>query len=213
MLTLHERCLRCETALAAGAYICSYECSYCPACATAAHWRCPNCGGDLQRRPQRPIGAAQSSSAWTIVAAGMDDLDALAPLFDGYRQFYGKPGDLAGAREFLAQRLAAAESTILLAWRDGTAAGFVQLYPIFSSVSMRRAWLLNDLFVRPEARRTGIAQALLDAAVAHARRTNAVWLMLQTAADNAPAQRLYERAGWQRDSAFWTYTLNTGAAP
>ena len=51
------------------------------------------------------------------------------------------------------------------------------------------------------------AEALLDAAENYAREAGAVRLVLQTARDNAPAQRLYERRGWVRDDAFATYEL------
>jgi ribosomal protein S18 acetylase RimI-like enzyme len=97
---------------------------------------------------------------------------------------------------------------ILLASLGGAAVGFTQLYPIFSSVSMRSAWLLNDLFVDSTARGQGVGEALLEAAAAHGRASGAAWLMLQTAHDNTPAQRLYARAGWQQDQQFHTYNLD-----
>ncbi|MBD8898136.1 GNAT family N-acetyltransferase [Rhodanobacter sp. DHG33] len=140
--------------------------------------------------------------------ATLHDLDALVPLFDGYRQFYGKSADEDGAREFLIARLRLNESLILLA-RDehGAALGFTQLYPLFSSVRMVRTWLLNDLFVAAHARRQGVAKALLEAAVAHAKKLGAASLTLSTAHDNLPAQALYESLGWQRDLQFREYSL------
>ncbi|MBD8879411.1 GNAT family N-acetyltransferase [Rhodanobacter sp. 7MK24] len=140
--------------------------------------------------------------------ATLHDLDALVPLFDGYRQFYGKPSDEQGAREFLTARLRLNESLILLA-RDGhgVAQGFTQLYPLFSSVRMVRTWLLNDLFVAAHARRQGVAKALLEAAATHAKKLGAASLSLSTAHDNLPAQTLYESLGWQRDLQFREYSL------
>lgn len=136
------------------------------------------------------------------------DLDTLAPLFDGYRQFYGQPADLARAREFLAERFRHQESLILLAQdASGAGLGFTQLYPLFSSVRTVRTWLLNDLFVIPGARRQGVAAALLDAAEGHARALGAASLSLSTALDNAAAQALYESRGWQRDRQFCEYSL------
>jgi ribosomal protein S18 acetylase RimI-like enzyme len=143
-----------------------------------------------------------------IRRATASDLDALASLFDGYRRFYGQPGDVAAGRAFLAARIGGQESVILLASLGGAAVGFTQLYPIFSSVSMRSAWLLNDLFVDSTARGQGVGEALLEAAAAHGRASGAAWLMLQTAHDNTPAQRLYARAGWQQDQQFHTYNLD-----
>ena len=148
-----------------------------------------------------------------IRPATVADLDALAPLFDGYRRFYGQPSDVAAGRAFLEARMRGNESVILLASQAGQAVGFCQLYPIFSSVSMRRAWLLNDLFVAAAARGRGVGEALLDAAAAHGRVSGAAWLMLQTAHDNTPAQRLYARAGWQLDQQFDTYILDLSGNP
>ena len=143
-----------------------------------------------------------------VTWATVDDTETVAPLFDAYRQFYQQPGDLDGARAFLAERLEHDESVIFLArLDDGTPAGFTQLYPIFSSTTMQRAWLLNDLFVAPAARRAGVGRALLERAHAFARETNSKELMLQTAVDNVPAQRLYESLGWQRDNDFYVYML------
>ncbi len=143
-----------------------------------------------------------------VTRATVDDIDMVTPLFDAYRQFYQQPGDLDGARAFLAERLERGESVIFLALLDdGTPAGFTQLYPIFSSTTMQRAWLLNDLFVAPAARRAGVGRALLERAHAFARETNSKELMLQTAVDNFPAQRLYESLGWQRDNDFYVYLL------
>ncbi|HET7359249.1 MAG TPA: GNAT family N-acetyltransferase [Rhodanobacteraceae bacterium] len=135
-----------------------------------------------------------------IATASLDDLEALVPLFDGYRMFYGQPGDAGRARAFLRERLALRESVILLA-REGDAqnVGFVQLYPGFSSVAARRLWILNDLFVRPESRGRGVARALLERADRHAADTGAVRLTLSTGTDNHAAQALYEALGWQRD--------------
>jgi GNAT superfamily N-acetyltransferase len=147
-------------------------------------------------------------TAVQVTRATVDDIETVAPLFDAYRQFYQQSGDLDGARAFLAERLARGESVIFLArLDDGTPAGFTQLYPVFSSTTMQRAWLLNDLFVAPAARRAGVGRALLERAHAFARETNSRELMLQTAVDNFPAQRLYESLGWQRDNDFYVYML------
>ena len=136
------------------------------------------------------------------------DLDALTALFDGYRIFYGQPSDPAGARAFLAERLERQQSTILLALGDdGAPLGFTQLYPSFTSIGMQRIFILNDLFVVPEARRQGVGKALLAAAAQHGRAQGAARLTLSTARDNRTAQRVYEASGWQRDELFFNYHL------
>src|SRR5262245_45640268 len=54
-LELKRACEKCGATLARSgtAYICSYECTYCPSCAEQMNFVCPNCGGELVRRPRR----------------------------------------------------------------------------------------------------------------------------------------------------------------
>jgi GNAT superfamily N-acetyltransferase len=89
--------------------------------------------------------------------------------------------------------------------QGGQALGFTQLYPSFSSVSMRPVWILNDLYVAEDARRRGVGARLLRAARDHAMKTGAVRLALSTAVTNTAGQALYERDGWRRDTAFLHY--------
>jgi GNAT superfamily N-acetyltransferase len=96
---------------------------------------------------------------------------------------------------------------LLLDDADGRASGFTQLYPSFSSVSMARIFILNDLFVVPEAGRSGVARRLLDAAARHACEAGAIRLSLSTALTNTAAQALYASAGWQPDDVFSVYHL------
>ncbi len=151
----------------------------------------------------------------TVTRAGAAHLDALVPLFDGYRRFYRQPSDLAAARGFLAERFAAADSVIFVASLPGVPglAGFTQLYPFFSSVRMRRVWILNDLFVAEEARRRGVAQALMEAAHAFAAETGAASVELATERTNTSAQKLYDDLGYARDDAFWHYALPMPPTP
>ena len=137
--------------------------------------------------------------------AGPADLEAIVPLFDGYRQFYGQPSELDRVRAFLKERLARGDAVLLIAEADGRALGFTQLYPSFSSVSMAPIFGLNDLFVVLEARRSGVARRLLEAAVRYGREAGAIRLSLSTAHTNTAAQALYASAGWERDEVFKAY--------
>lgn len=158
-------------------------------------------------RGAAPSVRSGGAPAADVVRAGAAQLDALVPLFDAYRRFYGQAGDLPAARRFLGERLARDESVVFLATLGGEPAGFTQLYPLFSSISVSRLWLLNDLFVTPPARRHGVAGALLAAARRHGEATGAAALLLQTTVDNKPAQALYERNGWVREAGFYWYGL------
>ena len=142
-----------------------------------------------------------------IVRAFPEHLDVVVTLFDGYRRFYSQESDLSGARAFLSGRMERGESVVFLALDGEVGLGFTQLYPMFSSVRMERLWVLNDLFVAPEARSRGVAGALLGHATGFAGTTGAAGLELATTRSNLPAQRLYERSGWKRDKDFYHYAL------
>ena len=138
--------------------------------------------------------------------ATLADLELVAPLFDTYRQFYEQPPDLDRARKFIRDRIERAESDILLAiGAHGDILGFCQLYPTFCSVEAEPIYALYDLFVRPQARRSGVGRALLLAAEALAAQNGKVRMDLTTARTNLSAQAAYELLGWVRDEVFYGY--------
>lgn len=136
------------------------------------------------------------------------DADALAPLFDAYRGFYGRTADLQLARSFLAERLTRGESVVLFATEQSTPCGFTQLYPMFSSLRCRSIWILSDLFVAPDRRGGGVGRRLMEAAHAFGRAQGAASIELDTAHTNTAAQALYESLGYERDVEFRHYVLS-----
>jgi ribosomal protein S18 acetylase RimI-like enzyme len=144
---------------------------------------------------------------FTVRQAVLADLDALVPLLDQYRQFYQQPSDLAAARAFLTERFNHGESVLFLAHDGDTALGFVQMYPTFSSGSLTRAFVLNDLFVMEAGRRRGVGKALIAAAAQYAKAVGASYLSLSTAKTNERAQALYHSTGWVREEVYIEYNL------
>ena len=144
----------------------------------------------------------------SIYKAGLDDLDTMEKLFSGYLAFYKRTHNVAAIRSFLSERIANKQSVIFIAKSDEKALGFTQLYPAFASLSLKPSWILNDLFVLPEARGTGIANALMTKAKELALETQACEIFLQTARSNHQAQALYEKLQYRRDDEFLVYTLN-----
>ena len=144
-----------------------------------------------------------------IVKADKSHLDDVAALFDSYRVFYQQDSNLSQAREFLQQRLTGEDSIIFVAYQDGKAVGFTQLYPSYSSVQMKRSWILNDLFVAEFSRQQGVAELLMSRVEQHAIDTQAVAITLQTAGDNTKAQALYHKLDYQRVTNFYQYRLGT----
>lgn len=143
----------------------------------------------------------------TIRRATPADVDLVAPLFDAYRQFYACSPDLELARRFLGERLERGESVVFVAVVDGTGVGFTQLYPTFTSIGANRAWILNDLYVSPAARRQGVGRQLMDAARRFAEEAGAAWLELATARDNDRAQALYRGCGYKKDEVYDRFKL------
>ncbi|ARS52235.1 GNAT family N-acetyltransferase [Kushneria konosiri] len=144
----------------------------------------------------------------TLRAATPADLDALTGLLDGYRVFYQQDSDEAACRAFLQKRLERGDSHLLVHETKGVLDGFVQLYPVLSTVSLAPRWLLNDLFVAPGARGRGIGRALMQAGADLALEHGVPSLMLRTQPHNHAAKALYESLGWGKNEAFDTYLLS-----
>ena len=134
--------------------------------------------------------------------AVQSDIETLVPLFDSYRQFYGRESNLHGAREFLLTRFNYEESILFIVEETESSIGFAQLYPSFSSTSLAQTFLLNDLFVRESSRGKGVAKLLMAAVVAFAKSFGVARLTLSTGVNNSVAQALYRSCGWKRDEQF-----------
>ena len=137
-----------------------------------------------------------------IFTVGEEDLADLLPLVRGYADFYGvSPADddlLALSRALIADP--AREGVQFLArTHDGPAVGFATVFWLWSTLSARRVGLMNDLFVAPEARGAGAADALIERCRAACREQGAGRLTWQTTKDNARAQAVYDRIGGTRE--------------
>lgn len=158
----------------------------------------------------------ENTNIYHIIQASLDYIDIITKLFDEYRQFYKQDSNLSQAKIFLTERLQKNESIIFLALEnknqsdklDPTGVGFLQLYPSFSSISMKRQWILNDLYVKHDVRRMGVARALINRAIGYAKETQSKGLVLETAIDNYQAQNLYVKMGFKRETEFYTYYYN-----
>jgi len=139
-----------------------------------------------------------------VYQADLGHLPELAVLFDKYRVFYQQDSDITAAEHFLRQRLEKNESIVFKAEIDGASVGFTQLYTSFSSVSMLPVYILNDLYVDGAHRKKGVGEALLNKAKEFCKENGFKGLALETAVDN-PAQKLYEKLGWKKDSDCFHY--------
>lgn len=140
-----------------------------------------------------------------IRRAGAADLEALLPLVRAYREFYGRPADSTREREFMRGHLERGTSIVFVAQIGEGLAGFAQVFSSYNTVRLAPALILEDIFVEPRRRGSGIATALLERALGYARETGAAGMFLETAHDNLTAQRVYERNGWTREDRFYKY--------
>lgn len=136
-----------------------------------------------------------------VSTVGEADLGALLPLLRGYADFYEvSPADEALLE--LSRALIAdpeREGMQFLARDDaGRAIGFATVYWLWSTTSATRIGLMNDLYVAPEGRGSGAAEALIERCRVACRERGASKLTWQTAKDNARAQKVYDRVGGER---------------
>jgi ribosomal protein S18 acetylase RimI-like enzyme len=153
---------------------------------------------------------------YRILRVRHDQRCLVAGLFDQYRIFYNQPSNRQLADRYIGDRLLHNESVIFTALinsPDATAAGFVQLYPKYSSIHANKSIILNDLFVLPDYRNRGIALKLIGAAIQFAVENNFTEIQLETMHDNFPAQNLYESVGFKKlkqPTQFFTYFIKLG---
>ena len=129
------------------------------------------------------------------------DLAELLPLMRAYCDFYEvAPSDdelLALSRALLADP--EREGIQLLARNERHAVGFATIFWSWATTSAERIGVMNDLFVAPEARGTGLAATLIEACRAECAARGAGKLTWQTAPDNAAAIKVYDRVGAIRE--------------
>lgn len=150
--------------------------------------------------------------AIVVARVGETDLPDLVPLVGAYLAFYEAPGEPAAIEAFCRALLADPEHEgVQLLARDadgGGAVGFATIFWTWATTRLGRLAVMNDLFVAPEARGQGAADALILACRDRAREHGCVALEWQTALDNHRAQAVYERVGGER-SQWLTYELPT----
>jgi GNAT superfamily N-acetyltransferase len=164
-------------------------------------WGHPS-GRQLLAAGPPPAAAPLHTEAVEIRSATEDDLPALLPLLRGYCDFYGfsPPDDRLTA---MARALIAAPDSdgmlVVAGDGDGAVIGFAAVGWKWSSLRAARIAVMEDLFVAPEARGQGAADALIRSCADRAREHGAPVLSWMTATDNHRAQAVYERVGAKGD--------------
>lgn len=145
--------------------------------------------------------------SFTIAPVTQGDLPELLELVRGYCVFYEQSAGVAQPTDEALLTLSHAlladperEGLQLMAWsvEDGTPLGFATIFWTWSTLSAARIAVMNDLYVDPAARGTGLADALIHACRDQARARGAARLSWSTALDNHRAQTVYDRVGGER---------------
>jgi GNAT superfamily N-acetyltransferase len=138
------------------------------------------------------------------------DLPELLPLMRGYCDFYEvDPSDdalLALARTLIDDPDQGLQ--LIARDEDGQAVGFATIFWTWSTLSAARLGVMNDLFVAPDGRGGGYADALIAACAERCRERGAPELAWQTAYTNLRAQAVYDRVGAKRDERWLDYSLD-----
>ncbi|CAG9295041.1 GNAT family N-acetyltransferase [Celerinatantimonas diazotrophica] len=140
--------------------------------------------------------------------AGIEDVEPLSQLFHSYRQLSVSLEHGASQKEslnWITSRLTQENGVFIIAISDDEILGFVTLYQGFSSISLNRYWVLNDLYVIEQARGLGLGRALMEQAEKYAQNTHAKGIELETSFDNTVAQSLYENLGYLENKRYKRY--------
>ena len=144
-----------------------------------------------------------------IKEVSISKINDVVDLFDKYMIFYEQESNPNRYKIYLENRINNKEAIIYVAYDSDTKPiGFVLNYHSFSSVSLGKIIVLNDLFVLEDYRKYGVGNKLIDCSINFAKETGAVRVDLGTAKDNFEAQSLYEKIGFIKDTEYFSYSFN-----
>lgn len=135
-------------------------------------------------------------------------IDQFVVVLDEYREFCGFAASPRETKEFFKNILVKNEATIFIAMSEkDEVMGFINLYPSYSTLSLKRLWILNDLGVSHKFRRLGVAQALIQKSIEFAGQSGAIRIELKTEKLNIHAQKLYSEIGFKVDQEHVYYRV------
>ncbi|MCG8683472.1 MAG: GNAT family N-acetyltransferase [Desulfobacterales bacterium] len=138
-------------------------------------------------------------------------IDQLVYVVDEYRKFCGFAPSQKNTKEFFLNLLRTNQSiTFIAVSNENEVMGFINLYPSYSTLALKRILILNDLGVSNHFRRLGVAQALIKHVLEYARSSGAIRVELKTEKTNKNAQQLYADIGFQIDDENIYYRVPVG---
>src|SRR5690242_17374724 len=132
--------------------------------------------------PSPGLTVSHTGGVTTVVSvAGTHPVfDQVAALFDDYRVHYGRPSAPEVTRCWLHEQLTRHRLSVAAAVRADGVCGFITVTIVPASLVLGTTWSIRDLYVAPDHRRSGVANALLQHTIHHARAAGAHRLSLQT---------------------------------
>ncbi|MGG3468722.1 GNAT family N-acetyltransferase [Neobacillus pocheonensis] len=140
-----------------------------------------------------------------IKQATIQDLKRIVPIFDSYREYFKQKRNPIEVEKFLFGKFEHLESMIFIAEHQGEVIGFAQLYPVFSSLSLQRVWLLNDFFISEAHRNQGVGKQLFEKVKEFTSLTMSKAIELSVEHSNQKAWEFWEKQGFKLDEEFRYY--------
>ena len=140
-----------------------------------------------------------------IRQATIQDLSKILLIFDDYREYFKQPKDPVSVERFLFEKFEHFESVIFIAQLQDEVVGFAQLYPVFSSLTLQRVWLLNDFFIAEECRGSGVGTQLFAKVKEFTLLTKSKGIELSVEHTNKKAWAFWEKQGFKIDEEFRYY--------
>jgi GNAT superfamily N-acetyltransferase len=128
----------------------------------------------------------------SVRQASILDLYKLVPVFDSYREYFKQERNATEVEKFLFDKFEHLESVIFIAEQNSELIGFAQLYPIFSSLTLQRVWLLNDFFICEDYRNKGVGKQLFEKVKEFTLLTKSKGMELSVEHINEKAWRFWE---------------------
>ena len=153
--------------------------------------------------PDEPVaeGPRKLAEGIEVRPAREDEIDDLMPLMRAYCEFYECTPPEGGVIEMLRTLITdPSQGAVFIARKEDRAVGVATLDWKWSSLKGARLGYLEDLFVDPDARGDGIADALIEICAERCRELGMPALEWLTAPDNHRAQKVYDRTGAESDT-------------
>lgn len=141
-----------------------------------------------------------------ILEATLEHINITSDLFTKYLFFYQKTPNKEICKRYIEDRIKNNESKILIAYIDNEPVGFCQLYFSFSSLSLAKTAILNDLYVESSYRNKGVGKKLIEEAEKFSKNNGYISIQLETEKTNNSAITLYENLGYQTSDSYLHYS-------